>query len=165
VNYKPLDPARVKFIVVHCSATPPDADVDARTIDRWHRQKGWLMIGYHWVIKRDGSVEQGRLPDQPGAHAEGFNDKSIGICLIGGVERVKATKGRAAPLDGPQWADMVPADNFTWEQKTSLLSVIAGSRVLYPKAAVIGHRDLPGVRKACPSFDVRAWLTERNVNG
>jgi N-acetyl-anhydromuramyl-L-alanine amidase AmpD len=144
MNYKPLDPARVKFIVVHCSATPPDAKVDAREIDRWHRMKGWLMIGYHWVIKRDGTVEQGRKPDQPGAHAEGFNDKSIGICLAGGVN----AKGD-------------PEDNFTWEQKSSLLSVIAGSRVLYPKAEVLGHRDLPGVRKACPSFDVRAWLKEK----
>ena len=156
MNYKPLDPARVKFIVVHCSATPPDQDIDARTIDRWHRQKGWLMIGYHWVIKRDGSVESGRKPDQPGAHAEGFNDKSIGICLVGGVERVKDKDGKD-DVDGPRW-DMTPADNFTWEQKSSLLSVIAGSRVLYPKAAVLGHRDLPGVKKACPSFDVREWL-------
>jgi N-acetylmuramoyl-L-alanine amidase len=141
-NYKPLDPARVRHIVVHCSATPPSVHVDARVIDRWHRQKGWLMIGYHWVIKRDGGVEQGRQPDQPGAHVEGFNDKSIGICLAGGV----------AEKDG------TPDNNFTWEQFSSLRSVIAGARILYPKAEVVGHRDMPGVRKACPSFDVREWL-------
>ena len=141
-KYKALDPERVRYIVVHCSDTPPSMHVDARVIDRWHRQKGWLMIGYHWVILRDGRVEAGRQPDQPGAHAEGFNDKSIGICLAGG----RTEKGTD------------PDNNFTAEQFSSLRSVIAGSRVLYPKAEVIGHRDLPGVRKACPSFDVREWL-------
>jgi N-acetylmuramoyl-L-alanine amidase len=143
VIYKPMAFEAVKFIVVHCSASPPKAKVDASVIDRWHRERGFLMIGYHYVINRDGHTEYGRKADQPGAHAEGFNNKSIGVCLVGGVD-----------------AKLQPENNFTNEQFVVLRGLIAGFKVTYPNAQVLGHRDLPGVKKACPSFDVRAWLKE-----
>ena len=132
----------VKYIVVHCSATQPKADIGAQEIGRWHREQGWLKIGYHFVIRRDGTVEIGRKLSEQGAHVgPEFNPKSIGICLIGGIN----TKGKAE-------------DNFTAIQKTILRSKInelkAGD---YKHAEVLGHRDLPNVKKDCPSFDVRAW--------
>ena len=65
------------YIVIHCSATKPSMDhVDAKEIDRWHRQRGWRKIGYHWVIRRDGIVEEGRELGEVGAHARGFNWKT-----------------------------------------------------------------------------------------
>lgn len=141
MNYKPMRPDQVRYIVVHCSASQPKAKVDASVIERWHRERGFLMIGYHYVILRDGVVQYGRKLDQPGAHAEGFNNKSIGICLVGGINE----KGE-------------PENNFTHEQFVALKGLIAGNRVVFPNAEVLGHRDLPGVKKACPSFDVREWL-------
>ena len=58
-----------KYIVIHCSQTRPSQNIGAKDIDRWHRERGWLKIGYHKVIKRDGTVEQGREDDAIGAHS------------------------------------------------------------------------------------------------
>jgi N-acetylmuramoyl-L-alanine amidase len=138
-----VKPEQVKFLVVHCSATPASMDIGAREIDRWHRAKGWTMIGYHFVIRRNGSVEVGRRIDQVGAHAAGFNSRSLGLCLVGGLSE----DGRTA------------VDNFTAIQKTMLrtrLNMLKSAG--YKHAEVLGHRDLPNVHKDCPSFDVRSWF-------
>lgn len=142
----PLDPQRVHFIVIHCSASPPNAKVNASVIDRWHRERGFRKIGYHWIVNRDGAVEAGRSPTEIGAHAEGFNANSIGICLVGGVD-----------------AKNVPENNFTKDQFESLAFLLKGLVKVYPDAEILGHRDLPNVAKACPSFDVRAWLATQDI--
>lgn len=141
---KRLDPAAVTHIVVHCSATPPDRDINAKDITRWHRERGFLTIGYHWVITRGGLVEPGRSMENPGAHAEGFNHCSIGVCLVGGVDQ----RNR-------------PDNNFTPEQFDALEALLQTLTHKFPNAEVLGHRDLPGVAKACPSFDVREWAQAR----
>lgn len=132
----------IKYLVVHCSASPPNVYVDAAVIDRWHRQRGFFKIGYHYVIKRDGVVEKGREEEEVGAHAQGYNTGSIGICLAGGV-------------DGKN----NPTNNFTHEQQQSLIDLLEKLLKRYPKAEILGHRDLAGVKKACPSFDVKSWWT------
>lgn len=129
------------YIVVHCSASPPKVDVGAKEIRQWHRAKGWVDIGYHKVIRRDGRVEDGRPIDVVGAHVENHNSNSVGICLVGGID----DKGR-------------PEDNFTRSQFHSLALLLTELRTKYPNAEILGHRDFPGVKKACPSFDVRSWL-------
>lgn len=138
----PLTAENVKYLVVHCSATPPKMNVDAREIDRWHRLRGFIRIGYHYVIKRNGQVEQGRPITDPGAHVEGYNHESIGVCMAGGVN-----------------AKNVPEDNFTLDQKAALGALLVTLKTLFPKAEVIGHRDL-NPNKACPSFDAKAWWAE-----
>ena len=143
-HWKPI--GEVEYLVVHCSATPEDMDIGASDIKRWHLQRGWLDIGYHYVIRRDGTVEKGRNDNTPGAHARGYNQKSLGICLVGGVES-----------DGKS-----PEANYThaqWESLESLLSVLL---VDHEGAQVLGHRDLPNVHKACPSFDAIEWWSSRN---
>lgn len=132
------------FIAVHCSASIPDPKTDWRVIDRWHRQRGFLMIGYHYVIKTDGVVEIGRDPASIGAHVEGFNANSVGICMVGGVDK-----------NGPSGK---PVDNFTPAQFVALKELLDRLTIEYPKAVIQGHRDFPRVAKACPSFDVRTWL-------
>lgn len=117
-------------------------DIGAEEIRRWHLRRGWLDIGYHAVVRRDGTVEPGRSYDVPGAHARGFNHLSLGICLVGGVAEDKTT----------------PENNFTPEQFDALASLVLGLKADYPDAKVVGHRDLPNVNKACPSFDVEEWL-------
>lgn len=143
MNWKKI--REVQYLVVHCSATPEDMDIGAEVIRGWHLKRGWLDIGYHRVIRRDGTIEAGRPEDRPGAHARGFNHLSLGICLIGGVES-----------DGK-----TPEANFTHAQWESLERLIRNYKHAYPDAEVLGHRDLPNVNKACPSFDAREWWESR----
>lgn len=138
INYRKR--GDTKFIVVHCAATQNKQVYDWKTIDQMHRQKGWTGIGYHYVIRTDGTIETGRPREALGAHVSGYNDVSLGICLIGGVD----SKGRSI-------------DNFTREQKESLRLLIDWLKSFYPDAEVLGHRDFPDVHKDCPCFDVKEW--------
>lgn len=143
------------YIVVHCSATPPGMDIGADEIRQWHLKRGWLDIGYHFVIRRDGTIEQGRPRDVQGAGARGYNHNSIHICLVGGVRRGRHKGNNSVGFVVKD----VPENNFTPEQFASLRKLIFEELVPYaPKAVVLGHRDLPGVKKACPCFDVREWI-------
>lgn len=130
-------------IVVHCSATKAEQDIGVRDIDRWHRQRGFLRIGYHYVIRRDGTVEIGRDKREIGAHVSGANQTTLGICLVGGVNANDIAKAE---------------NNFTPEQFAALKMLLLELRKDYPAAAIVGHRDMPGVKKACPSFDVKEWV-------
>lgn len=129
-------------IIIHCSATRSEANVRAHHIRQWHVEKGWADIGYHFVICRDGAIERGRDQDAVGAHAKGANDYSIGICMVGGLD-----------LRG------APSDDYTPAQWASLKTLVLGLMAEYPGIeSVIGHRDVPGVKKDCPCFDVADWL-------
>lgn len=125
----------INEIIVHCSATPDGKDYTVEDIDRWHRQKGWDCIGYHYVIYRDGSIHGGRSEEKIGAHCVGHNRNSIGVCYIGGL----ATDGKT------------PKDTRTPAQKTALVKLLRILKQRYPKATIHGHRDF--AKKACPSFD------------
>jgi N-acetyl-anhydromuramyl-L-alanine amidase AmpD len=131
----------VKYLAVHCSATQAKSDIGAKEIDRMHRQRGFLKIGYHFVIRRDGTIEKGRaFPDEIGAHVEGFNAVSCGICMIGGIN-----------------ANGKSEDNFTDHQYHSLALLLIDLHEKFPKAVIQGHRDFPNVNKDCPCFDVKKW--------
>ncbi|MBD8493966.1 N-acetylmuramoyl-L-alanine amidase [Pseudomonas syringae] len=156
----PLDTPRqpdregTDLLVVHCSATAPTLDIGVPDIDRWHRQRGFDTVGYHYVICRDGRLQRGRRESETGAHVKGYNSRSIGICLVGGVDAANR-----------------PRNNFTAAQFDTLAQVLAALRSRYPQARVLGHRDLSPDRngdgqitpdefiKACPCFDVHAWWT------
>lgn len=127
----------VKHIVIHCSATPPSMDIGADEIRQWHLARGFDDIGYNYIIRRDGTVEAGRPEGAELAHAEGYNTEAIAICLVGGVNEHGG-----------------PAANFTEAQGGTLKPFIAWMERRYPAASIIGHRDLPGVLKDCPSFSV-----------
>lgn len=130
---------KINKIIVHCSATPPDLDIGATEIRDWHTNgNGWIDIGYHYVIRRSGDLEKGRLDDVIGAHARGHNDDSISICLVGGVD-----------------VDKKPDCNFTREQWATLERKVGELSFTYADATVIGHRDVSS--KACPCFDVNQW--------
>lgn len=133
--------SKTDLIVVHCSATPAKMDVDAKEIDRWHKERGFLKIGYHFVIRRDGTREKGRDINDVGAHVVGSNHKSVGICLVGGMDDLNAE----------------PEDNFTAEQWVTLYLTLKEMHEAYSTAKIIGHREIDN-RKACPSFDVQDWL-------
>lgn len=153
MNYKKM--TRIGFIAIHCSATPSSAvNIDAAEIRRWHRQKGWRDIGYHYVVKRDGAVEKGRPDDMPGAHEPRINSHSIAICLVGG----------SPPTGSREAKKGLGENNYTPAQWASLETLVRRLHALHPKAEVIGHRDVPGVAKACPSFEVSSWWKAVNQN-
>lgn len=133
--------SKITHIVVHYSATFADQNLTVRDIDKMHRARGWKMVGYHWVIRRDGVVEQGRPEAMVGAHVGGHNTGKIGICCIGGLDRA------TGPNKG--------VDNRTPEQIASLIKLIRDCLKRYPGAKVVGHRDLAPTQ--CPGFDVGAW--------
>lgn len=138
------------LIVVHCAATKPTMDIGRKEIQMWHVQQGWLAIGYHFVIRRDGTVEEGRPHDVVGSHVKSRNADCIGICLVGGID----AQGR-------------PEDNFTDAQKATLRALLwkmtqgVSHEGAYKGLPICGHRDLDP-SKACPSFDVKSWLAEVN---
>lgn len=142
-------PDQINMIVVHCSATPAHMDIGKDEINKWHTAQGWIGIGYHYVIRRDGSIDLGRPLARPGAHVEGHNKYSIGVCLVGGVDK-----------GGPTGK---PEDNFTPMQKATLLVLLYQLRNLFPDTRICGHRDLQP-KKACPSFDVGRWLLAQEFN-
>jgi len=130
----------VNLIVVHCSATNQHMDIGATEIRKWHVEDNeWSDIGYHNIIRRDGTLEHGRDLAIPGAHAKGFNKNSIGVCLIGGVD-----------------SENNPTNNFTDVQFKTLRSYLDTMMDIFD-AEVKGHRDLPNTNKACPSFNVSEW--------
>ena len=161
----------ITLIVIHCSASPnsdglfrgspgtPGFTTPVQVIDGWHAKRGFkrsaearqrmnpqlAAIGYHYLIYRNGGVATGRDLEEVGAHVAGFNQRSLGLCLIG-------------------------TDRFTPEQWQSLRDLVTALRKRYPDARVVGHRDLSPDQnqngivesfewlKTCPSFDVAAWL-------
>ena len=129
---------KINKIIVHCSATPEGKDFTTADIDRWHRQRGWRCIGYHYVIELDGSIHKGRDESVIGAHCSGQNTDSIGICYVGGVAK-----------DGK-----TPKDTRTDAQKHSLLELLKELKTKYPNATIHGHREFAA--KACPSFDAKS---------
>ena len=124
----------INLIIVHCSATPEGRNVAVADIDRWHRERGFDGISYHYVVYIDGSVHEGRPLNKVGAHCKGHNVHSIGICYIGGVD-----------LNGK------PKDTRTLAQKDALVNLLMRLKRRFPKAVIRGHRDFAA--KACPSFD------------
>jgi N-acetylmuramoyl-L-alanine amidase len=126
------------YIFVHCSATPPSMDIGVKEIRRWHKNRGWADVGYHFIIRRNGHISIGRPLDAVGAHVVGYNSKSVGVCLIGGINKQKE-----------------PEKNFTKEQMDALTVTVGFLKMMYPTAELMGHNEVSN--KACPSFDVKQW--------
>lgn len=123
-----------KYIVVHHTGNPTDDDLSAAEIHQSHLQQGWAGIGYHYVIRKDGTIERGRPRQMIGSHAYNFNSVSIGIHVCGNFELAEPTA----------------------EQLTSLSMLIAELCNIYGLVAsrdvVVGHRDL--IATACPGANL-----------
>jgi len=125
---------RIDKIIIHCSATKEGNNVNASTIDQWHRDRGWRGIGYHYVVMLDGTIEYGRSIYETGAHVKNHNQGSIGVCYIGGLNN-----------------EMKAEDTRTSEQKESLLLLLKTLKKMHPDATIHGHNEFSA--KACPCFD------------
>ncbi|MGQ0287138.1 N-acetylmuramoyl-L-alanine amidase [Pasteurellaceae bacterium 22721_9_1] len=168
----------INKIVIHCSATQNGKQLGSATesaaqvINRWHAKRGFKRhpirikqfnahlkhIGYHFVIDTDGTLTTGRQVGETGAHVQGHNLNSIGICLVGGITP-----------EGKKHGEYTPAQ---WRTLHQLLRHLESQ---YPHARICGHRDLsPDLNgdgtvspnewlKACPCFDVWQWLDSEQV--
>ena len=129
----------VRFLVLHCSATRRNQDYSVEQLRRDHKARGFYDIGYHFYIRKDGTMSQHRKLLEVGAHARPYNRCSIGICYEGGLDE----EGR-------------PQNTLTPEQYSRICELVAVLMRLFPKAEFLGHRDLPGTTpKECPCLDTR----------
>lgn len=126
----------INRIIVHCTATKEGEDHTIAEIKKWHLARGFSDIGYHYVIYRDGSVNNGRDVNIAGAHCSGYNSNSIGICYVGGLDKFGN-----------------PKDTRTDKQKASLIQLLTSLKKLYPKATIHGHCEFSN--KACPCFNAK----------
>ena len=130
-----LKPENINYLIIHCSDTGNNNNIDASIIHKMHINFGWEGIGYHKVILRSGKIENGRPEFWIGAHVKGKNKNSLGICLIG-------------------------TDKFTNKQFLSLKKLLLKWKKKYPNAQIVGHRDATKTSKTCPNFNVRKWCNE-----
>ena len=126
---------KIDLIVIHCSATRENKPFPVTSLIACHDSR-YGFTGYHYYITRDGEVYQTRHENLVGAHARHYNQHSIGICYEGGLDE----QGR-------------PADTRTPAQKYALAALLRSLKTDYPDLVVLGHRDLPWVKKDCPCFD------------
>ena len=133
---KPLNHEDVRFLVVHCSATRCDRNFSVERLIETGMEK-WGQPSYHYYVRRNGTI----IPILPesvrGVHAVGYNYCSIGICYEGGYD----ANGEAA-------------DTRTELQKHALYELLKQLHDDYPQARIVGHRELPGVHKACPCYSM-----------
>ena len=130
----------IKYIVVHCTGSSVTSTVEG-ILSYWKEVRGWTRPGYHYLIKRNGEIVQLQDESLPSNGVSSYNKESIHISYIGGVDK-----------------NNKPVDNRSPAQVRAMFEKIIELNKKYPNAQVLGHRDFPGVTKACPSFDVRTWL-------
>ena len=142
----------IKFIVVHCTATPPEVTIESIQ-QYWKEHLGWKNPGYHYIIRRNGEIVNINEEENISNGVKGYNENSIHISYIGGIDK----HGK-------------PIDNRTDAQKHALFNKLVALSEKYSNAIILGHRDFSPDKdgdgkieyyewiKACPAFDVREWL-------
>ena len=128
---------KINQIIIHCSDTIEGKNFTVDDIKKWHKARGWKDIGYHYVVYLDGSIHKGRNEEVDGAHCEGHNAHSIGVCYIGGKEA----------------GTFKAKDTRTKAQKEALIRLLMKLVCKYPDAEIVGHRDL--ANRKCPCFDAK----------
>ena len=129
---------KISLLVIHCSDTPDHKNLTGMDIHQMHLGFGWDGVGYHKIVQRDGTIENGRPEYWIGAHAKGINSISLGVCLIG-------------------------RRHFSKEQFKSLKLILLNWRRKFPKTKIIGHRDAIKTDKTCPNFDVEKWCESEKI--
>lgn len=126
---------QIKYLVVHCTATPQNTTPES-ILNYWRKELGWKNPGYHVLVKADGTPVSLLPIDQVSNGVAGFNSNSIHISYIGGIDATGKEK-----------------DTRTAAQKETILKYLKKWKAMFPMAKIQGHRDFPGVKKSCPSFN------------
>lgn len=145
-NIEKRNVRKINNIVLHCTATSQKATVES--IQNYWKSIGWNNPGYHYLIEANGDTHNLQPIEKPSNGVKGYNSDSIHISYIGGIDE----SGK-------------PKDNRTPAQVLNQLKLLIHFKEMFPKAKILGHRDFPGVSKACPSFDVKDWLKHVKLNG
>lgn len=164
--------ASVDLIVIHCSASPNGRWNTAEDIDAWHRDRGFSRdmliapmheprlkhIGYHFVIGTNGALWNGRSVVEAGAHAAGHNQRSLGICLIG-TDQFSATQWQMLRVNVCAMVALLARARRDVEAPRGTPDP-EQARAMAARLGIlmVGHRDLPAVKKTCPGFSVADWL-------
>jgi N-acetyl-anhydromuramyl-L-alanine amidase AmpD len=136
----------IKYLTIHCAATPEGRDVSALQICSWDQAK-FGQTSYHWVVELSGKAVRTLRDDRKGAHVAKNNTGNIGVCYVGGMDK-----------------DMhKPQDTRNDAQKAAIIEIIKFYQEKYPAIIIRGHNEWPGVTKACPSFSVQDWLKAEGV--
>ena len=131
-----MSPDSVSYLIIHCSATREDRDYTPEQLKHDHLQRGFIDVGYHFYIRKNGSVTHHRRLNEVGAHCRPFNRCSIGICYEGGLD----AKGK-------------PKDTRTLKQRASLIGLLLDLHRHFPKAVIRGHNEMPGASpRECPCY-------------
>ena len=131
-------------LIVHCTATPQFKDFDVEDVRDWHvKGNGWSDVGYHFLIKLDGTLQEGRPMERIGSHVRGQNKSSIGIAYVGGMDK-----------DMDEWID-----TRTPEQKDAIFNLLMDLKFQFPDAVVYGHDDFTD-KKVCPCFNAKEEYKE-----
>ena len=143
---------KIHTVVIHYSATYPDQDIGVKEVRKMHMDRGWRDVGYHWLIRRDGTLEEGRPEGTLGAHVRGHNSGTIGICWAGGLERASGSS--------------VGVWNPTEAQEACLVRLIHDIQKRWPNAKrVVGHKDL--VPSECPGLQkggvAKWWASQQRA--
>jgi N-acetylmuramoyl-L-alanine amidase len=136
----------IKYLTIHCAATPEGRNVQPATIAQWDIAK-FGQESYHWIITLDGAMHRRLQDNVRGAHTGGHNTGNIGVVYVGGMDKLMH---RAR-------------DTRTEAQKKALLTLCRTYLARYPGIKILGHRDWPGVKKDCPSFNVEEWMIEVGI--
>ncbi len=136
---------RIDEIIIHCTATPEGRVTTVADVTAWHKERGFNTIGYHYLIGLNGEIWMGRPETVVGAHCEGHNSFSIGVCYVGGL----ATDAKTAK------------DTRTVAQNISLLKLVKELKIRYPHSTIHGHNEFSN--KSCPSFNVKAWCKNNGL--
>lgn len=134
LSFSPLNERSTTDLIVIHHIGDIDRDVTAEEVHQWHLNNGWSGIGYHYLIRKDGTVERGRPRNAVGSHAQGFNSRSIGINVVGDFEQAQ-----------PNFAQI--------ESLSSLIAELCNIYGLTPNTeTVVGHRDL--MPTTCPGANL-----------
>jgi len=127
----------INKVIVHCTATPECRHTTVEDVRRWHLDRGWSDIGYHYLVYLDGTVHEGRPIEIQGAHTKGQNKNSIGIAYVGGIDK----------------DTFKPKDTRTDEQKEALVDMLEFFKITHPEITIHGHNEFAS--KSCPCFDAK----------
>lgn len=132
---------KITEIIVHCTCTFAQQKVTIEILRKWHKQRGFKDVGYHYLIDIEGNILTGRPVEQVGAHCTDHNAHSIGVAYAGGLG-----------------ADARPANTLSEKQKVALVQLLTELKERYPEASIHGHSEF--ANKACPCFDVQQFVEE-----
>lgn len=135
---------KINEIIVHCTATFAEQKVTIEILRKWHKQRGFKDVGYHYLIDIEGNILTGRPVEQVGAHCKDHNAHSIGVAYTGGLGD-----------------DAKPANTLSEKQKVALVQLLRELKERYPEASIHGHSEF--ANKACPCFDVQQFVEEEGL--